>query len=433
KVDNFILASGDKLYLNAILSDTFASDKKRANISWTSDVPAVASVDENGVVLGEKSGIATITATDNESGQSASVVLRVEKKVITLLLETTTKSLEVGLAKETVFASKEYADKANPSKDNLVNNTFSVEFLRPYIESEDMYDAFNFEVYENDELSDKAHFENNVLVFDRENITEKTKLTLKISAKFPKYKAYEENTTCYVDLYVTDAVGINSCKEFEQAGKDGFAACLERNIQLFDGAETTTNDSTVIMKDDVYGNGFMFSAYKQQITSSMILVRASNVTVSNIIIRANEVGEEISTADEAQGLKGTCVAFDPSSYAVRYENCRVEYSICENASSCIRSISSDVEIEGCIIRNAQGTGIYVPTRRNCDDDGDGVIDYTKIQYSHITIKNCVMSNLIGTGFSFFYDKYSDSEEKLKYVENDIAEGRNTTLSQEGFL
>lgn len=432
KDDNFILAAGDKLYLNAILSDTFAIDKN-ANVEWTTNAPAVASVDENGVVSGIKSGIVTITAT-SASGKSASIVVRVEKKVITLLLETTTKSLEVGLAKQTVFASKEYADKNNPSKENLVNNTFAIEFLRPYIESDDMYDAFTFEVFENGEVSNKAHFEKNVLVFDRENITEMTKLTLKISAKYPKYKSYSQNTTCLIDLYVTDAIGVNSCKEFEQVGKDGFAACLESNIKLFDGAETTTIDSTVIMQANVYGNGYMFSAYKQQITSSMILVRASNVTVSNIVVRANEVGEEITTADETEGLKGTCVAFDSSkNYIDHYENCRVEYCICENASSCIRSINADLTIEGCIIRNSQGTGVYVPTRMNYKDPNTGEVDYTKVQYSNITIRNCVMSNLIGTGFSFYYDKFTDTEDKIPYAQKYVAEGKGTTLYQEGFL
>lgn len=64
-IDNTSVAKGGTFQLTAILAPTYASNK---SISWTSDHPSVATVDENGVVSGVAKGTATITVTTEDGG-----------------------------------------------------------------------------------------------------------------------------------------------------------------------------------------------------------------------------------------------------------------------------------------------------------------------------------------------------------------------------
>ncbi|MCQ2602839.1 MAG: Ig-like domain-containing protein, partial [Clostridia bacterium] len=434
KDNNFVLSAGEKLYLNALIADTFVEDKNIL-VEWSSNVPAVATVDQNGVVSGIKSGIVTITATNTANGKTADITIRVETKVTALILGVTTKSLEVGLAKQTVFASSKYINATDGSNHEVENNTYTVEFMRPIISSDDMYASFDFKVYENGEISNKAHFEDNVLVFDRENINGFSTLNIVIKAKYPRYATFENNTIATFDINVTDAVAVNSFVDLLRAAnrndKDHCKAiCFEKNVKVFDGEDKpyNSNPNMVCARYNVYGNGFMYSAKHRQATEPIMYVGAPDVTVSNIIIRANEVGEEITTAEENVGLTGHSLIFlcngDWGNFPTnpRLTNCRVEYCILENAKSVFQTRNTDVVIEGTIIRNSQGVGIYTQT---CNY-GNGVLDY-----SHITMRNCIMSNMLGTGANFAYSGYSGVPKEE--VEKCVAEGKNLIFNQEGFL
>ena len=85
----------------------------------------------------------------------------------------------------------------------------------------------------------------------------------------------------------------------------------------------------------------------------------------------------------------------------------------------------DFTLDGCIVRNAGGTGIYVPTRMDNATDRN-------VYYSILRTHNVVMSNLIGTGASFDFSGYSDGVKK-EAADEAAAAGRVSTIYQTGFL
>ncbi len=91
------LEEGQSMSLNATVAPDNASDK---SLTWSSSDPAVASVNEAGVVTALKAGTATIKATANDgSGKYGECAVTVNKKVIpvtSVTLDKTTLTLEEG-------------------------------------------------------------------------------------------------------------------------------------------------------------------------------------------------------------------------------------------------------------------------------------------------------------------------------------------------
>jgi alpha-tubulin suppressor-like RCC1 family protein len=74
---------GDTLRFNAVLSDAAGNQISNRTVTWSSTDPDVASVDEDGLVLGVGSGSAAIEATaDGVSGAAALTVLQLPASVI---------------------------------------------------------------------------------------------------------------------------------------------------------------------------------------------------------------------------------------------------------------------------------------------------------------------------------------------------------------
>ena len=105
--------------------------------------------------------------------------------------------------------------------------------------------------------------------------------------------------------------------------------------------------------------------------------------------------------------------------------CRLEYSVIQNSGTGIGLHGVDFTLDGCIVRNAGGTGIYVPTRMDNATDRN-------VYYSILRTHNVVMSNLIGTGASFDFSGYSDGDKK-EAADEAAAAGRVSTIYQTGFL
>ncbi len=90
------MVEGESLTLTAKITPSNATNK---NISWKSDNARVATVDQNGKVTAVKAGKATITVISEDCGKSASCVVTVKAKVITVTSVTLNKSqasLKVG-------------------------------------------------------------------------------------------------------------------------------------------------------------------------------------------------------------------------------------------------------------------------------------------------------------------------------------------------
>ncbi len=88
--------AGDQYILQTIIKPDNATDK---SVTWTSSNPAIATVDENGIVLALKAGTTTITATTNDGGFKANCIITVTGEVVNvtgITLSPTTKTMYAG-------------------------------------------------------------------------------------------------------------------------------------------------------------------------------------------------------------------------------------------------------------------------------------------------------------------------------------------------
>lgn len=184
-----------------------------------------------------------------------------------------------------------------------------------------------------------------------------------------------------------------------------------------------------LMKN-LYGNGHMIYGYKSQYWgtwNSLVRIQNGNTKISNVTLRACEVGDTIiNDAEDTQGLTGTCIgieALNPGDLRNRVPNNLVEFSIIENAGTTFRVYGGDFKLDGCIVRNTSETAIFV----QITSDGDAV------RYSHVDVNNCVFSNMLGTAMSIAFQGYCDgSEEEVAKAEQWVAEGKTAVLTQTGF-
>ena len=191
--------------------------------------------------------------------------------------------------------------------------------------------------------------------------------------------------------------------------------------------------------NSVYGNGKMLYGYKAQYVdatrrlneklNTLLYVVEGNCTVSNVILRACEVGDIIvDDAEDTLGLMASCIRFETAKtedYTTRLLNNLIEFSLLENAETLIRCYNGDFTLDGCILRNTSSAALYVPIRRN----------KIGVMYSHININNCVFSNMLSTALNAFFDGYSNSDDPSSVAQalEDQKAGRTLVLNQTGFV
>ncbi len=424
---DYILTAGHTLNLSAKgLCDICTFDS--VGISWSVDNDSVATITEDGVLTGVGDGLVTVTA--ERDGRNAIITINVQKKVTTLVVDRTAKELsEIGLAKEYVMGASRY--EVVDDTYVKVPNWFEIDVVKPAVpespeEKEAFYKMFDFTVNESGVSTNKAYFEGNKLIFVPENITGKTELTVVVKAKNPMYASLDYLTTAEVSIKVTDAVAVSNYGEIKHALDHLENVCLVNNIKYFDGDPTPTA-CQLNAAGDYYGNGYMLSAAHNQIMKwqAMIIFVGSDVVISNGIFRCNEFPGDTITSEGENKLVGSPFVVSPpgSIYdeSQRRQNVLVEYCISENGENALLFYGSDVTVRGCILRNTSGAGIVARTERT--DEG--------ICYTNLTIENCVLSNMLGLGFSFQYVRYDkDGEDATLQA---MAEGRNSHLYQKGFL
>ena len=497
--DGYVLAVGEHtLKLSAVWAD-MTNETVLTNVSWKSNNESVATVNEKGEVKGVSSGLATITATAN--GKSASVTINVQNKLASVQLRTSQASLAVGLARETVFASQRFLNPTSVRSDDtkIANSTLIVVQGEPENATEKeldlFYSAFNFEVVEGGEY---AHFDQTVrnkLVFsdDGKALEGKGKQSIKVrvSAKYPKYEGMSKFTTQEVTINAIFGVAVSSVAEIEVASKnqrayaesdgnyiesqqryefkndyDGsvyrvrtnpsskttYAICFEGNVAYTiaeQGEHLAGPDDRLNFYGDVYGNNFMLSTETNQLDENAKIMRISwsNVTMSNLILRANNISEDKteSTLESAEdtkdftgilGIIGSHVNWN----TYRLENVRMEYCIFENAKQAIDVNNSDATFDGCIIRNLNFIGLNAHCRMN--SEGEVFYPY----YSHINLNNIVFSNTLGSVAVVNYENFTTTKRSTDYrfaataeandkwfMDNFYANGINFVLNQTGFI
>lgn len=497
--DGYVLAVGEHtLKLSAVWAD-MTNETVLTNVSWKSNNESVATVNEKGEVKGVSSGLATVTATAN--GKSASVTINVQNKLASVQLRTSQASLAVGLARETVFASQRFLNPTSVRSDDtkIANSTHIVVQGEPENATEKeldlFYSAFNFEVVEGGEY---AHFDQTVrnkLVFsdDGKALEGKGKQSIKVrvSAKYPKYEGMSKFTTQEVTINAIFGVAVSSVAEIEVAAKNQrayaeaedniipsrinheftndydssvyrvrtnpsskttYAICFEGNVAYTiaeQGEHLAGPDDRLNFYGDVYGNNFMLSTETNQLDENAKIMRISwsNVTMSNLILRANNISEDKteSTLESAEdtkdftgilGIIGSHVSWN----TYRLENVRMEYCIFENAKQAIDVNNSDATFDGCIIRNLNFMGLNTHCRMN--SEGEVFYPY----YTHLNFNNIVFSNTLGSVAVVNYENFTTKGKSTDYrfaataeandkwfMDNFYANGINFVLNQTGFI
>ena len=487
----FTLGIGEiPLDLDAVPLDSFASGE--VEVTWSSSDEEVAVVNENGVVTALSEGETTVSA--EYAGVTRSLNIRVVKKVSIFRLAVDQSSLAVGLARETIFASYRFdpeADLSDPAAydsgmTHFVDNVFVVEAVLPTPpeseeEKADFYADFIFKT----DKPEIASFTGNTLVFHAESITERTEVTVTVSPRYPRSTTVGSQS---ITLTVHPAVEVNDVNEFFIAARstqtftklfdkyndDGTAAHkYEASTPAYDGdivlgsdiayCDMETGESLLTALDitepkyqysdyeaqiccSLYGNNhriYASRAFMTEYKCSLVVVREEGAVVSNVTISPNnDIGDEIHATSDAKGIKGYALKFRTVNYDDEFVNdnltaCRLEYSIIQNAGTGIGLHGVDLTIDGCIVRNTGGTGIYVPT--NMEDESSAHDEETgdgregDVKYSILRTHNLVMSNLIGTGMSFQYVDFSNNDYKKQFAEQKAAAGQVSTLIQTGFL
>ena len=416
----YVLGVGEEtLYLTASYKSVFATGTP--NVTWSVNGGDFAI--NNGALTAAKAGVGTVTASLN--GKTAQVNIHAEEKVRNVILGISNASQRVGIARETIYPSGIY----NAAMTDIENYSIDVEVKVPELS----VDKFDYSV----DNTEYAHFEGNKLVFHWDKVPdEKTVLNITVSAKYPLFYNNKAYTTSTFAVKVIKGVAVYN--------SDTAIKVAESKNRLIFTDDVAMYATRVNVYADMYGNNHYVTMApdidesQKDIGWSPFYVRSAAV-VSNIQIKCNEVSDTITNdADRAKGLNYTCLRFQwelKNGYEDRFEG-RLEYSILENANILLRVFGCDVKIDGCVFRNSTNMGIYTDCERGTAENGNQYVEY-----SHITIKNCIMSNMLATAISCHYSNknFYNLDENGNIIGSALDDSlsyekeHNGSLTQEGFL
>ena len=426
QIDNANIISADSGYILGVGEESLyltASFKSKLATATPEVVWSVSGGDfaiNNGVLTAAKDGMALVTATCG--GKTAEITIHAETKVRNMVLGISNASQRIGIARETIYPSGIYNDTLT----EIGNYSIEVGVTSPELPA----DKFNYSV----DKTDYAHFEGNKLVFHWENVPdEKTILNVTVSAKYPLFYNNKTYTTSTFAVKVIKGVAVNSCETAIKVAEGEYRLIFISDVEM--------KVNGVNVYNDMYGNNHyvtMSTDQESDVGWAPFTIRRS-ATVSNIQIKCNEVDETITnSADRAKGLTWTGLRFQwdcQRGYEDRFTG-RLEYSIIENANILLRAFGCDITVDGCVFRNSSNMGIYMDAEKIQNPDGEWFIEYT-----HMTIKNCIMSNMLATAISCHYsnENFFDHDDKGNIIGSALDDTlsydkeRNTTLTQQGFL
>lgn len=430
--NGYVLSVGENsLKLTAVWEDML-EDGYPQGIVWTSSDESIATVDENGHIVGLSDGVVTIRAErkDEQNGDvfGAEIEINVRRKISSIQLRTSNESLAIGLARETVFASEKYV---NVSLNNAktANSTKIVVQGEPDNANESdlasFYASFVFEIVEGKEFAHMDEETLNQVVFDSSKLEGKgkQKVVVRVSAKYPKYESVTKFVTKEVTLTVVYGVAVNNMDELRVAsgdqqayvqsegnlvvrsdedrtywakeGVDEFYKVYRSNYSLRNYAIVLTDNcmyeerldedgkpitwtswwDIVVVYGNVYGNNKKIYAKLGTMYDDGYILRIGwgGLTISNLILRANEIGMEdldINNVSEFQSNVCEINARDGRWFEDEGNHITLEYSIIENGNKGINLYNTDITFKGCIIRNMTECGIYAPYRMNYTTNGE---------------------------------------------------------------
>lgn len=356
-IEGKLLAVGKlPTYLNVVYKNVFA--KEKPSVTLSSSDKNIASVDSFGQVTALSKGNVTITASGS---QIISLDFLAVKPVNFIRLSKVDGDDKRGIAEETIYGTKVY------SGGSLVN--YELPLLIQYPVAADWED---YEITVNNTIASVVG--NKVIITG--DVATMTTLMITVKAKYSAYESMEVRTKR--NIQIINGVNCYNYGDMERASQDNMAIMMHNNV------EYEKNKSTITLKNDFYGNGYLIDATKSSKNKDtpMFLIKSDGVKVSNTQLR----GDDIENINRANGLSGYVLVIGEIEQE-RFSNITIEYSIIENGYFGMDMHNSDVYVNGCIIRNTSNFGISLPS--NLKEDGS-------CDYSNLTMNNCVMSNIVAT-------------------------------------
>lgn len=487
----------DKDSVPLVLKARYKSDIRQdiPEVTWSSSDNETATVDD-GTIFAKSKGLVTITAVCGD--KTAQCELMIIETVTTISLFTSDSYyMDVigGLAKEVVFASERYTD-SEVNNDKEDNYTYIIiNGLQKLTDEEKkiFLDNYDFEIVSGSEY---AYFDTDIknkLVFsDALEGQGKKEIKIKVAAKYPRYESMKRYCETFVTVKAVYGVEANNFKEFYYAAKYQETYAKEEGnvihainnpvlstLKDYDTVSSSASRYAIsLMSDidyppsrydpifnhpnlclscpkifgDIYGNNHMLRGNSELYMgkyTNMLWVMWSDITISNVTIRANEIeGTEISSDNN---VFGKCIDIWSDTdqktsghtfwdaYYKRITNITMEFTILENCFQLGRVLNADVYINGCVFRNVGGIGFHIShSMQNISGQKVPV-------YSHVTFNNIVFSHSLGPVMSVFSEGYTkdgngnnyfspDDNENLRIIrENYIDKGLYTTVKQEGFM
>ncbi len=372
------------------------------------------------------------------------------------------------------------------------------------------YDAYDIKIVSGGEYAHLDDVVKNKLIFNPEALEGKGKqpIRVRVSAKYPKYEGMTKFTTAEVTINAIYGVSVYNVAQIEHAAMyqreyvefgefdalmnavnsgqtyETKTGNLQPSVQTFYHVDEITGDKYIVKLDgsslrtyaivmmancdytqsgrdkiggpnerlnffgDVYGNNKMITANASQfdIYDELVRVSWSGVTISNVILRGNQIeGDGNIDPEDTKGFMGR-VAIVGSHHGwnlYRLTDVTFEYCIIENSKQGVTTRNSDVTYNGCVMRNFLQCGMYVPIQMNWEDSDNAYHPY----YSHITLNNFTCSNTLGSVMSAAYERYTITEQKKNrfvpsgtreengayFMEHFASKGINLEVTQTGFF
>ena len=372
------------------------------------------------------------------------------------------------------------------------------------------YESYVFEIVSGGEYAHFDDVVKNKLVFNPDALEGKGKqpIRIRVSAKYPKYEGMTKFTTEEVTINAIYGVSVYNVAQIEHAAMyqheyvefnefwamigaieaGGTYETKTGNLQpskvIFSHTNELTGDKYIVKLDgtslrsyaivlmancdyaqtgrekiggpnerlnffgDVYGNNKMITANASQfdIYDELVRVSWSGVTVSNVILRGNQIeGDGNIDPEDTKGFMGR-VAVVGSHHGwdlYRLTDVTFEYCIIENSKQGVTTWNSDVTYNGCVMRNFLQCGMYVPIRMNWQDSDNAYHPF----YSHIAFNNFACSNTLGSVMSAAYERYTITDQKANrfvpngtreengayFTEHFASKGINLEVYQTGFF
>lgn len=361
--------------LTAVYKDCL---KGTAGVSWQSSDTSVAEIDSSGRITGKGKGSVLITATMGT--ESASIEIDVIKPVSLIVLDKNTQTEKRGIAATTLYGNKVYGPNGLEPAVIDIGITFPADATP---------DEF---IFETDNAALAVFNEPGKLSLTGDFAGGKN-VTVTVTAKVSPYASVSVSRSFTIKVY--NGVNCYTFEDLKRAAGEGLGAFLHSDIEY--------GGPTLELRSSLYGNGYILSGINyagKDKAYNMLKIMSSNVTVSNLRI----VSDDPSRISISDGLRGYALVVGDKALPERISGVRIEYCTIEDAYYCIDIHKSEISIEGSILRNCSNFGVNIENEKL----KDGTYDY-----SDVTFKNCVMSNIVAPAITVTSKNETDVQSTLK--------------------